>query len=177
VSEELLRRHIGVCVDLCHLAVVREDAVVAVGDLRRRGISDAKIQVSACLELRDPEALDLLVAFDEDVYLHQSVAAGGARALDLDDLSRRGAEFREAGVIRTHFHTPVFWDQEGALGSTRDELHRVLVGLPRPLPLLEVETYTWGVLPGAVRGEDSLLDGIERELVWVGERLCNTKEG
>ena len=173
VSEAVLRRHLGVCVDLCHLAVVREDPVTAVADLRARGIADAKVQVSACLELRDPAGIDELLGFDEDVYLHQSVADRGARALDLPELNQRRGEFERGGIVRTHFHTPVFWDREGALGSTRSELERVLPALPRPLPLLEVETYTWDVLPDPVRREESLLRGLERELSWV----CDTFEG
>ena len=172
VSEAVLRRHLGVCVDLCHLAVVREDPVVAVTDLNARGIAVAKIQVSACLELRDPAGLDELLAFDEGVYLHQSVAEGGARALDLPELAERRREFEGGGVVRTHFHTPLFWDREGALGSTRSELERVLPALPRPLPLLEVETYTWDVLPEPLRREGGLLRCLERELRWA----CDTFE-
>jgi sugar phosphate isomerase/epimerase len=175
VPEVVLRRHLGVCVDLCHLAVVREDAVAALGDLAARGIRCPKIQVSACPELRapgDPVAFDRLLAFDEPVYLHQTVAASGARALDLGEVAARRDEFAAGGVLRTHFHTPVFWDAAGPFGSTRAELERVLRAVPRPLPLLEVETYTWEVLPGAVRGAQGLCDGIVEELRFVARVLA-----
>ncbi|MCA8958018.1 MAG: metabolite traffic protein EboE [Planctomycetes bacterium] len=174
VPEERLRRHLGVCVDLCHLAVVGEDALDALDRLDAAGIRCAKIQVSACVEVRRPEGLDRLLEFDEPVYLHQTVAADGARALDLPEVAVRRTEFAAAGPLRTHFHVPVFWDDPGPLGSTRAELERVLRGLPgrsRAVPLLEVETYTWDVLPGFVRGEAALLDGIDAELRFVDAQL------
>lgn len=167
VEEATLRRHLGVCVDLCHLAVVGEDPLVAARRCAESGVAVGKIQVSACLELRDPEALDLLLAYDEPRYLHQTVAAGGARALDLGEVRARAAEFRRGGTLRTHFHVPIFWDAAGPLGSTRAELERALVGWPRPLPLLEVETYTWGVLQGQGRAAPDLAAGIEAELEFL----------
>ena len=174
VAEDVLRRHLGVCVDLCHLAVLREDAIAALADLAARGIRCAKIQVSSCLELRDPRCLPELLAWDEPTYLHQTVAADGTRALDLADVAARREEFQAAGELRTHFHVPVFWDDDGALGSTQRELTRVLAALaksPEDLPLLEVETYTWGVLPGWDKSDTALLSGLERELQFVDEAL------
>ena len=91
-----------VCVDLCHLAVVGEDAVAAVAGLRQRGIAMPKIQVSSGLELRDPVgSLDALLVFDEARYLHQTCGDGGQRALDLDEVGRRRPEFEAAGRLRT----------------------------------------------------------------------------
>lgn len=168
--EALAREHLGVCIDLCHLAVVGEDPAVALGMLRERGVRCPKIQVSSCLELRDGAAIDELLAFDEAVYLHQTVG-DGVRALDLDEVAARRDEFVAATPLRTHFHMPVFWDADGSLGSTRAQLEAALARMPGPLPLLEVETYTWGVLPGWDTSETSLRAGIERELEFVRERL------
>ncbi|MBL9076560.1 MAG: metabolite traffic protein EboE [Planctomycetes bacterium] len=169
VGEAVLRRHLGVCVDLCHLAVVGEEPLAALADLRGRGIEVPKIQVSACLELRDPVALDRLLAFAEPRYLHQTVAADGRRALDLGEVAARRAEFAAAGRLRSHYHVPLFWDDPGPLGSTRAEVERVLravVQAPGELPLLEVETYTWDVL-GDFAGTAPLHERIARELDWV----------
>ncbi len=169
-EEAVLRRHLGVCVDLCHLAVVGEDPLAALRSLGARGVAVPKIQVSSCLELRDPAAhLDDLLAFDEPRYLHQTFGNHGLRALDLDEVKERRAEFAAADRLRTHFHLPVFWDAPGPLGSTRAELERILPALELPLPLLEVETYTWSVL-GAGWGQDgdrSLVEGLLRELRFV----------
>lgn len=166
VGEATLRRHLGVCVDLCHLAVVREDPPDALRNLRAAGIEAAKIQLSSCLEVREPTpaALDRLLAFDEAVYLHQTVAQNGARALDLPALRSAREDFSR-GPLRTHFHMPLFWDQEGAFGSTRAEVARVLRALAPPVPLLEVETYTWGVLRDFT--PDSLVEGLLKELAFV----------
>jgi sugar phosphate isomerase/epimerase len=164
------RRHLGVCIDLCHLAVVREDPLEALRDLAARGIAVPKIQVSSCLELRDPAALPRLLAFDESRYLHQSVADTGLRALDLGDVAARSEEFAAAGTIRTHFHVPVYWDDD-ALGSTRAEVERLLAGLRSPVPLLEVETYTWSVLGEGFGAGGELNRGLERELDFVKRRL------
>ncbi len=181
IGEDVLRRHVGVCVDLCHLAVVGEEPVASLTALRSADIELAKIQVSSCLEVRDPaqpEALDRLLAFDEPVYLHQTIAADGARALDLPEVRSAREDFSKA-PLRTHFHMPVFWDQEGAFGSTRSEVSRVLRFLARPdvahPPLLEVETYTWGVLedmagtlgPGDLAPGKGLIAGLLQELAFV----------
>jgi sugar phosphate isomerase/epimerase len=173
VGQHVLRRYLGVCVDLCHLAVVGEEPLAALADLRAREIAVPKIQVSACLELRDPAGLDQLLAFAEPRYLHQTVAANGCRALDLDAVAARRAEFAAAGRLRSHYHVPLFWDAPGALGSTRAEVERVLRGLaagPEELPLLEVETYTWHVL-GEFAGAAPLAARITRELEWAAACL------
>lgn len=178
VSEARLRRHLGVCVDLCHLAVVGEDLAGALAALDGAGICLPKVQVSSCLELRDPAALDRLLAFAEPVYLHQTCALSGEpRALDLDEVAARRAEFAAAGTLRTHFHLPVFWDEAGPLGSTRALLERDLAVLKPRLhgddaPLLEVETYTWGVLPDPPPDDAALRDGIARELASIRALLA-----
>ena len=170
-DEAAMRSHLGVCVDLCHLAVVREDALAALADLAARGIAVPKIQVSSCLELRDPAGLPRLLDFDEPRYLHQTVAESGLRALDLSEVRRRSDEFAAAGRLRTHFHMPIFWDDDGALGSTRSEVERVLAGLGEQPPLLEVETYTWSVLDRDVVGEHDLVEGLCRELAFARDLL------
>ncbi|MBL8738929.1 MAG: metabolite traffic protein EboE [Planctomycetes bacterium] len=174
VPEAVLRRHLGICVDLCHLAVVGEEPLQALADLRRRAIEVPKIQVSACLELRAPEALDRLLAFAEPRYLHQTAMVGGPRALDLPEVAARRAEFARGGLVRSHYHVPLFWDEPGPLGSTQREVERVLRALargPDPLPLLEVETYTWSVL-GDFAGTAPLHEHLQRELDQVASWLA-----
>ncbi len=181
--EERLRDHLGVCVDLCHLAVVGEDPVAAWRSLRQREITVPKVQVSSCLELRDPAtSLDRLLAFDEPRYLHQTGGdAGRLRALDLADVAARRAEFERCRTIRTHFHLPVFWDAEGPLGSTRRQLRAFLAEMadtdPAEAPLLEVETYTWSVLDEDWRPDRDLVAGILRELDDVAAVLSTSKPG
>lgn len=169
VPEAHLRRHLGVCVDLCHLAVLDEDPLVALADLKHRGIEVPKIQVSSCLEVRAASGLEQLLAFEEPRYLHQTVAENGLRCLDLDGVRARRDEFAVAGRVRTHYHVPLDWDQVGVFGSTQSQVRRVLEALAAssdPVPLLEVETYTWSVL-GDTFGDAPLADRMQRELDWV----------
>lgn len=171
VPEAVLRRHLGVCMDLCHLAVVREDALEAAALCRSREVTIAKVQVSSGLELRDGSALDRLLAYDEARYLHQTVADSGARALDLAEVRARRGEFERGGVVRTHFHVPVFWDDPGPLGSTSRTIATTLRGWVGALPLLEVETYTWGVLPDSVLARTDLVAGLRHELEHVARLI------
>ncbi|HLU40579.1 MAG TPA: metabolite traffic protein EboE [Planctomycetota bacterium] len=169
-------RHLGVCLDLCHLAVVGEDALAALAALRAAGVPVPKVQVSSCLEARGPSGLERLLGWAEPRYLHQTSAVfadgGRARVLDLDEVRARKAEFARAERVRTHFHVPVFWDEDGELGSTRREVERFLAGLTPPWPLLEIETYTWGVLPGLSGREEDLIAGLAREIAFVRQHLA-----
>ncbi|MSR37809.1 MAG: xylose isomerase [Planctomycetes bacterium] len=176
VNEAVLRAHLGVCVDLCHLAVVGESPLAALADLKARGIAVPKIQLSSCLEARAPAALEQLLSFDEPRYLHQTAGQNGARALDLDEVRARRDEFAAAGIVRTHFHMPLWWDEDGDFGSTRAAVVRVLLALARQaaagetLPLLEVETYTWPVL-GEFAGAAPLWQRVQREIDFAANLL------
>lgn len=171
VPEAVRRRHLGLCLDLCHMAVVGEDPLASLRHLDRQGIEIPKIQISTCLEARSPAGVVELLEFDEPRYLHQTFARG-VRALDLDDVSRRVQEFAAAGLVRTHFHMPIFWDADGPLGSTRSELERVLPALRNRAQdtVYEVETYTWSVL-NDFAGNEPLAERIARELDFAANLL------
>ncbi|WP_199406685.1 metabolite traffic protein EboE [Chromobacterium sp. ATCC 53434] len=175
-AETLLRRHLGLCLDCCHAAVEFEDPDDSLNRLEAAGIDIVKLQLSAGLRLPavGPEHRALLRDFAEDSYLHQVVqrGAGGLRRFDdlpaaLDCLDEAaGAEWR------IHFHVPLWAGQLGAMAGTGDFVAAVLAR-HRSRPIsdhLEVETYSWSVLPAAYR-EAELADAIARELDWVKERL------
>ncbi|MEE9381972.1 MAG: metabolite traffic protein EboE [Nannocystaceae bacterium] len=171
-AESAIRDHLGVCIDVCHVAVEYENAVQVLHRLRGAGIGVAKVQISAALMLvPTPASLSLLEAFADDVYLHQVVVRGHddrlSRFLDLPDALRSEAA-RGAKQWRVHFHVPVFFDRIGAFETTRFELETVLPLLARE-PIcghLEVETYSWNMLPSHLRA-DTLVNDIARELEWV----------
>jgi len=173
-AEEEVRRHVGLCYDVCHQAVEFEDAADAVGRLTAAGIAIAKVQISSALELDRPDDADAraaLARFAEPRYLHQTFARHpDGRLLALRDLTADHAlappdEWRAAAAWRVHFHVPVDAERLGSLGTTRRELVRALDAIGRlpDRPHLEVETYTWPVLPGS--GPDGIVAGITRELV------------
>ncbi|MDT3397613.1 metabolite traffic protein EboE [Streptomyces sp. B1866] len=78
---------------------------------------------------------------------------------------------------RVHFHVPVHADPEPPLAATRPVLVdtvRALMSGARPVTdHLEVETYTWSVLPVGSRPADdaALVTGIAAELAWAREQL------
>jgi hypothetical protein len=174
--EAALRRHVGVCFDACHMAVEFEDAAAGLAALRGAAIRVGKVQVSAGLRVTldpgDRALVDALRPFAEGVYLHQVVERRGGRLtryLDLpealDAAARDGAGARE---WRIHFHVPLFREELGRFASTQDYLRGVLALLRHDAhaPHLEVETYTWDVLPEAYRRED-IASAVARELRWV----------
>ena len=179
-SEAALRRHLGVCFDACHMAVEFEDAAAALAGLARAGIRIGKVQVSAGLRVRmdpgDRALVDALRPFAEGVYLHQVVERRNGRLTRYLDLPEAlEAALRDGGGAREwriHFHVPLFREELGPFASTQDYLRGVLGLLRREAysPHLEVETYTWDVLPEAYRKEDIAV-AVARELHWVLDQL------
>jgi sugar phosphate isomerase/epimerase len=174
--------HLGLCADLCHLAVAGDDPAAALAALRRAGVPVAKVQVSAALEIArpasDPAAVEALRAFDEPRWLHQ--AAGRSRlgvwrrVPDLTEVFARDGEWRALAPWRVHFHAPLHLASVAGVATTRDRvapaLREVLSWGGTP-PTLEVETYTWSALPGFPGGEAELAAGIAAELRFVREIL------
>jgi sugar phosphate isomerase/epimerase len=168
------RPGLGVCLDCCHAAVVDEDPEAAFAAMTEAGVRCAKIQISSALVAQRPDRdADRLAALDEPRFLHQVRSDRGA-AMDLPDaLTSLGRD----APWRIHFHVPVHRGGFTGFTTTHDTISRVLasaLAAPGPLPHLEVETYTWSVLPGAERADtdDGLVDGIARELTWTIEQLA-----
>jgi sugar phosphate isomerase/epimerase len=175
-AADALRHHLGVCYDVCHAAVEYEDARASLEILRDKAIAIPKLQLSSALKVssvgRESEAQ--LQPFEEPVYLHQVVAKNGSgfkRYLDLPEAladldSNLGSEWR------IHFHVPVFLAEMQHFSTTQDFLREILA-LHREEPIsdhLEVETYTWDVLPDRYRGVP-VSEAIAREINWVAGQL------
>lgn len=173
-AEPVARRHLGVCYDVCHQAVEFEDAAVAVAALTAAGIRINKVQVSCAIDAAhpaDPAVRAALAAYVEPRYLHQTFGRRpDGPLLRLPDLTRDlvatpPAAWQACDTWRIHYHVPVDAESLGALGTTRGELVRALAAIAALAyaPHLEVETYTWPVLPGA--DPVDLASGIARELI------------
>ncbi|MGX1472894.1 UNVERIFIED_CONTAM: hypothetical protein RKD50_001702 [Streptomyces canus] len=183
-------RWLGVCLDTCHTAVGFEDAPTACARLGAAGLPVVKAQVSCALAVDDPQdpaARAALWEFAEPRFLHQTRESLRGRLLAVDDLpDALGGALPGAGPWRVHFHTPLHATPRPPLRSTEHELLaalETLVGGPAALTdHLEVETYTWSVLPGGTgpgARQHGLADGIADELAWTRDTLTRLglKEG
>lgn len=178
-AEAVLRRRIGLCLDTCHLAMQFEDPADGLRRARAAGVEVCKVQLSAALTARVPPVTAAqLAAFDDDVYLHQvriRTAEGVRRCADLAPSLAHLADAPADGASadwRIHCHVPLYYSGEGGLGSTAGDLSPAFFAqvAREGVDHLEIETYTFGVLPAPLRAR-GLTRSIADELAWVMERL------
>lgn len=170
-----VRRHVGLCLDTCHMAVAFEDPAAAFDALRDAGILVAKVQVTSAIRSDSEAGRCALASFANDTYLHQVVERsprGLVRYTDLPEaLASRTAAL--ADEMRVHYHVPLFLRWIGVLETTQLYVADVLSLLRQngACRYLEVETYTWDVLPAEYR-TDATWVAIARELDWVRQQLA-----
>jgi sugar phosphate isomerase/epimerase len=165
---------LGICLDACHSAVQFESPAEALARLSGAGVPIVKMQASAALRV-EPDRIGELADFVEPRFLHQTRTMENASVLGVDDLDQAldGGLPRE-GEWRVHFHVPVHLD-EGR--TTQPQLRELLAGVfggsHALTPHLELETYTWNVMPGDLRpdADAALVDGLARELSWLRDEL------
>jgi sugar phosphate isomerase/epimerase len=176
-AHDALRRHLGVCYDVCHGAVEFEEPARAFAQLGEAGIRIGKLQLSSALRVPEIDANTerTLTAFNDGVYLHQVVQRRNGSLVRYVDLEPAFAALRAGnagGEWRIHCHVPVFLEIAGGFHSTQPTLKAALAAAKSAFvaPHLEVETYTWDVLPPELR-QSSRADAIAREMLWVLEEL------
>jgi hypothetical protein len=176
---KFIRRHVQLCYDICHFGVSFEEPQSIVNQLNKLDIRVGKIQISSALKVdlrNDAQAkVEELKKYDEPTYLHQVVAK-------LEDGSfEKYTDLKEAidhfvpnkySEWRIHFHVPLFLDNYGLLGSTQTEIVKTLAVHKKDsfTNHLEIETYTWSVLPK--ESQVPLNESIIREMEWVLEHLA-----
>ena len=190
LDAERVRRHIGVCHDVCHSAVMFESQQTAIDAYRHAGIDICKVQVSSAIEgvldgHEDKATWAALQGFAEPKYLHQT----NLRATDnkstefYEDLHLAIEQHAESdsfrGQIRVHFHVPIFMQTLGVLKTTQHEIAECLTALRKTpadvqqettMPHFEVETYAWNVMPQQYQ-QSSLASGIAEEIRWLCDLL------
>ena len=183
-----IREHICLCYDICHFAIGFENHALCLSELKKHKIKVGKLQISAALKAvfsavpdnssgRNKEILGLLDTYNEPVYLHQVVAkkitSELTRYRDLPD-AFASVDDLAANEWRIHFHVPVFCDLLApGVYATQSDIIEVL-GLLKQNHFtthLEVETYTWEVLPEALKLP--IDQSIIRELAWVKAQLIS----
>ena len=180
-AEEAICDHVQLCYDVCHFAVGYERPADVLAKLRRYNLNVGKLQISAALKAEFPaddagrEAVkEAFARFDEPTYLHQVVARTTSnQLLRFADMPEAQAAFAtNQAEWRAHFHVPIFVADYGLLQSTRDDIDELL-RLQQEQPFtnhLEVETYTWEVLPDGLKRD--LAESIGRELSYVARQLA-----
>lgn len=185
-DERGLRRHVRVCHDVCHAAVMFEDQADAVARYVAAGIGIGKVQVSSALVLNLDElaaadrrpALEQLRSFHEERYLHQTCVrtTAGSEPSFFEDLPQalQGVEDGDTlpGEWRVHFHVPIYVERCGWLSTSRSDITACLDAV-RGCPELrhfEIETYAWTVLPEPLR-QATLAEGIAEEIRWFQAHL------
>lgn len=183
-AADLIKRHLCLCYDVCHFAIGYEGHEAVLSELEQKDIKVGKIQISAALkaDLQGTEIMreaikSSFAAFNESTYLHQVVAKKIDNTLiRYTDLPVALEDFAHEGVTqwRSHFHVPISIKEIGLLQSTQDDIITVLE-LQKAKPLtnhLEVETYTWEVLPDQLKLP--IAQSISNELNWVIDQLSPT---
>ena len=192
-DRDLVARHITVCHDICHAAVMREDQANEVAAYRDHGIRIGKVQVSSAIEVDWSEmspsqrtaAFQHLAGFAEDRYLHQTtVYQQHSQQIELhEDLPELMKSILTPELLhgswRVHFHVPIFYSKAGPLNTTQRDILKCMHSLYSVEALndnltsnrcftghLEVETYAWSVLPESHRGT-SLAEDIASELRYL----------
>jgi len=193
-SVDVVNTHIGVCYDVCHQAVEFEDIAASIDMLDSTRFPDwapnggririNKVHISCAIRMENGSAAarEALRSFIEPRYLHQTLARSSdgqiARWMDLDERILRDppAQFVNAPEWRVHFHVPIDAENLGPLGTTRSAIGEALSAVKQLsyAPHLEVETYTWNVLPGAAKVD--LVEGLSRELRAADELIARANQ-
>jgi hypothetical protein len=173
-----LRGHLGVVFDIGHQAVGFEDIPASLQKLVDAGIPILKLQEVAAMNMPQvtDETVEALQRFAKTVYLSQTSERKNGKItkfLNLEDAFAARKADPGPREWRTHFHVPVFLDDLGGqFGTTRFALEDALK-MHKEKPLsgqLEIETYTWDVLPEHLKTGD-IVDYVCREVEWVRGQL------
>jgi len=168
LDHDPVKKHIGINYDTCHFALEFEDCATSLKALTEAGLRISKIHLSNALSFdpQNEESLAAIQQFNEPTYLHQ-VILNTKPLTRFKDLPEFNGE-TTATEGRIHFHVPLYSAPLAPLASTLDHAEAALAYLtefPETCPHLEIETYTWGVLPGYL--QKPLTDQITAEYDWV----------
>lgn len=170
---EAIKTHTQLCYDVCHFAVGFETPQAVIDKLEVEGLKVGKIQISSALKIdfssNAEKKLKVIAQYNEPTYLHQVVAQRkDGSFLKFPDLTEAIAGFDDnISSWRVHFHVPLFLENYGVLSSTQSDIvdtidvHKKTTFTNH----LEIETYTWGVLPTEFQAP--LNESIIREINWV----------
>ena len=176
-AAQAMRDFTGVVFDIGHQAVGYEDIPTSLQKLVDHGIQVTKLQEAASMSMPEvtQKTVDALQAYAKTVYLSQTCEKKDGKTtwfLNLEDAFEAFKKDPGPREWRTHFHVPVFLDDLGAFRTTRFALEQALA-FHKKTPLsdhLEIETYTWDVLPDHLKTGD-IVEYVTREIDWVKSQV------
>jgi hypothetical protein len=177
-AHQAMRDYTGVVFDIGHQSVGYEDIPVSLQKLVDNGVQIVKLQEAASMHVPTvtQKTVDALQSFAKTIYLSQTCQKKDGKTtwfLNLEDAFEAFQKDPGPREWRTHFHVPVFLnDLGGAFGTTRFALEQALA-VHKKTPLsthLEIETYTWDVLPDHLKTGD-IVEYVAREIDWVRGQL------
>jgi len=176
-AAQAMRDYTGVVFDIGHQSVGYEDIPASLQKLVDNGVQIVKLQEAASMYIPDvtQKTVDALQPFAKTIYLSQTCQKKDGKMtwfLNLEDAFQDWYTNPGPREWRTHFHVPVFLNDLGAFGTTRFALEQALA-VHKKTPLsthLEIETYTWDVLPAHLKTGD-IVEYVTRELDWVKGQL------
>lgn len=176
-----LNEHLGVNYDCCHIALQYESPREALGRLRQHKIKVSKLHLSNALKVKPTaEVRQALHAFADEVYFHQVIARSAdgriTRHKDLDDALALHNRLPPAltDEWRIHFHIPLHCPPTPLFGTTADHVQGVMDVLKETPGLcshLEMETYTWEVMPAEMK-KRNVVDQLVDEYHWTLAELA-----
>ncbi len=174
-----LRRYVGVVFDICHQAVEYEDMGVSLQKLVDAGIPILKLQEASAVHVPEvtQDAVDVLGRYAETIYLTQTLERKNGtitKFLNVEDAFAAWNADPGPREWRVHIHVPVFLEDLGAFRTTRFAIEDALQ-VHKAMPLsrqLEIETYTWDLLPEDLKTGD-IVDYVCREIEWVRDQLSS----
>ena len=178
-AEAALRKHLGMVYDICHQAVEYEDIGAVAAQARRQRHPGVQAPGSRCAARAERHEGDR--RRDAPVRGHgvshadvEKIDGKLNKYLNLEDaFAAFEANPKLKREWRTHVHVPVFLDKIGEhFETTRFAIEDALKFHKKNKlsPQLEIETYTWDVLPDSMK-TGSIVDYVQRELDWVQGQL------
>lgn len=176
-SEGVVRRYLGIVFDIGHQSVGFENITESLTKIIDAGIPIFKLQEAASLWVENltSEKVPSLRRFTQTIYLSQTSLKQNGQITKFLNLGEALDAFEQnptASEMRTHFHVPVFLEELGPFRTTRFGVQEALK-MHRISPLsdhLEIETYTWDVLPPELKSGD-IIEYVSRELEFVRSEL------
>jgi hypothetical protein len=177
-AKEIMARHVGIVYDICHQALEYENITKSLAALKKEKISVWKLQEAAAMMIPEVtrEKVDAVKKYAKTIYLtqtHQRTRNGKiTRYLNLEDAIAAWEKKPVACEWRIHFHVPVFLEDLGPFKSTRFAIEEAMAFQKkhRLSDQLEIETYTWDVLPDELKTGD-IVEYVTKEIEWVKSLL------